>query len=116
MKISLSLLGIFPSGLGQDCQTFCEQNGLICNPSIDLKDSAAGFRKAGLKCKDEITDSTWDESYHPAFVEDKGICAGFKSIPASVYCNATPPFNLKVRRLCNCFDRGSIIVQFEDVI
>ena len=75
---------------------------------MDLKDSAAEFRKAGLICKDEITDSRWNESYHPAFVEDKGICAGYKSIPEWIQCNATPPFGASIRRLCNCFHQGSI--------
>ena len=73
---------------------------------MDLKDSAIAFKKAGFICKDVVTDSKWKESYHPALVEDKGICAGFKSIPTLINCNATPPVDGSTRRLCNCFDQG----------
>ena len=73
---------------------------------MDFKDSASGFRKAGVVCKDEISDQTWKESYHPSYAQDLGICAGFKSIPTWISCNATPPLDGKTRRLCSCIDKG----------
>lgn len=99
-------VGMFPAGLGQDCITFCEQQNLTCYPQIDLKESTARFSMAGLQCKDEDIDALWKQSYHPAYVNGSGICAGYKSIPARIHCNATPPADGKTMRLCKCLYHG----------
>ena len=92
---------------GEDCITYCKQRGLICQPKIDLKDSVAAFQALGVICKDATSQAQWRKAYHPAYVQNVGLCAGFRNIPKFTHCNATPPIDGRTQRLCNCFEQGT---------
>ncbi|XP_065064502.1 uncharacterized protein LOC135690773 [Rhopilema esculentum] len=100
--------GMYLALLGEDCLNHCATRNLTCTRQIKLKDSPAKFEQLGKQCEDKTSQATWKQPFHPAFIENDNICAGFKDIPALISCNATPPSDEKTRRLCNCLHPSDI--------
>eukprot|EP00795_Rhopilema_esculentum_P001382 gene1382-15786_t len=100
--------GLFLASPGEDCLNHCPNRRLVCVRQINLKNSPAKFEQLGKQCKDKTSQATWKQPFHPAFIENDNICAGFKYIPALISCNATPLSDGKTRRLCNCQDLDDV--------
>lgn len=88
---------------GQNCIVACRGLGYYCNPNMVVK-SKTDYAKLGYQCQDSTKSAAYSLQYHPSY---RALgCEGYKGIPSSINCTASPP-NDGTRRLCDCMAPGN---------
>ena len=97
------------SAQGADCNTACNENGLVCNPHIVTNDDSKVMNNAGVSfCFRYSSSNKWFANDQPGFVAgsadpNRNRCIGFQDVPDQVKCDGK---YWSVQRLCTCDNSG----------
>ena len=97
---------------GADCNTACNDLGMVCNPHIVTRNQSQGIIKAGglMFCSTPAGTNNWFNTDQPGYVSgmsdpNKFRCVGFKKVPDQVDCTG---HYSTMRRFCACDLSGTV--------
>lgn len=89
---------------------------------IDTKNNKAIFENArvvdnftlteDIECEIDASSNEYSDIEHPFYDQDTNKCIGFVDVPDRINCSVNGTLGTNVRRLCNCIDKGKVILGF----
>ena len=111
----ISLTGIALAEPQQSCDEYCSKfeiedvGPFACYPKLRINNSTEVFINAGLTCKSNTSEATYDRGFHPSYNTKLRRCEGYIGVPKEINCSSKSPEN--TRRLCHCISPCKFILR-----